>query len=262
MRTTGIWALALTPLPHRMVDSPVRQRLHRQPLLPGLRRQRRIRQAVAQPGQQLNAALLRHRRQPRPQLPLQRLRQPLAPLAVQRPHAFQVAIEMPLPDKIRHAGLQQRRATAATQPAAARECFRQTDGHHQISHAQRREQRFAEGAGVQHPTLNIEAFQRRQRPPVIAKLAVVVILEDPGPALLRPVEQRHAPRQAERDAERALMGRRHHRQPRLRRRQNTGGHVHALFIHRHGDRPDAGGQQQRTRDRIAGIFDPYRVAGM
>ena len=54
-----------------------------------------------------------------------------------------------------------------------------------VGHAQRREQRFAEGAGVQHPPLNIEAFQRRQWPPVIAKLAVVVILEDPGPALLR-----------------------------------------------------------------------------
>lgn len=61
----------------------------------------------------------------------ERLRQPLAPLAIQRPHAFQVAIEMPLPDKIRHACLQ----------------------------------------------------QRRQWPPVIAKLAVVVILEDPGSAL-------------------------------------------------------------------------------
>lgn len=89
------------PLPRRMVDALIRERLHRQPLLP------------------------------RPQSPFQRLRQPLAPLAIQRPHAFQVAIEMPLPDKIRHACLQ----------------------------------------------------QRQQWPPVIAKLAVVVILEDPGSAL-------------------------------------------------------------------------------
>ena len=39
----------------------------------------------------------------RPQLPFQRLRQPLATLAVQRPHAFQVSVEMPLADEIRHA---------------------------------------------------------------------------------------------------------------------------------------------------------------
>ena len=116
----------------------------------------------------------------RPQLPFQRLRQPLATLAVQRPHAFQVSVEMPLADEIRHACLQQRRAAAAAQPAAARKGLRQAGGHHR-GHAQRREQRFAEGAGVQHPPLNIEAFQRRQWPPVIAKLAVVVILEDPGP---------------------------------------------------------------------------------
>ncbi|MOA11938.1 hypothetical protein D3C78_1319000 [compost metagenome] len=94
---------------------------------------------------------------------------------------------------------------------------------------------------------------------MVTNLTVVVIFNHPCRLLLRPLQQCHAPRQAKRNPQWTLVGRRQHRHPSLRRPGHTAGNVHALFINRHRHRPHAGGLKQRQRHRIARILQPYLI---
>ena len=70
---------------------------------------------------------------------------------------------------------------------------------------------------VKHALVAIQALERGQRAAVVAELAVVIVLDDPGPLLTAPVQQGQTPWQRQRDTERALMGRRHHGKTRIGR---------------------------------------------
>ncbi|MNE96400.1 hypothetical protein D3C80_1946010 [compost metagenome] len=67
--------------------------------------------------------------------------------------------------------------------------------HHQVSQAQARKQHLAEGAGVQHAALLIEALECGQGLALIAVLTVVVILDNPATAPVGPVQQGQPARQ-------------------------------------------------------------------
>jgi hypothetical protein len=61
--------------------------------------------------------------------------------------------------------------------------------HHQISQADAGKQHFAEGAGVKHASIAVQAFERRQRAADVAVLAVVIVFDDPGLLTARPFQQ-------------------------------------------------------------------------
>ncbi|MNI76058.1 hypothetical protein D3C73_1322620 [compost metagenome] len=96
--------------------------------------------------------------------------------------------------------LGQFRATAKEGLADEFEAFDLARRHHQIGQPDSREQHFAEGAGIKHPALAIEAFQGWQWAADIAVLAVVVVLDDPRLFAGRPFQQLQPARQRQRHA--------------------------------------------------------------
>ena len=78
----------------------------------------------------------------------------------------------------------------------------------QVSEAQRREEHLAEAPGEQHRRVLLQTLERGDGPPLVAVLAVVVVLEQDRPAPPCPPEQREAAGDAHRHAERVLVGRR------------------------------------------------------
>jgi hypothetical protein len=66
------------------------------------------------------------------------------------------------------------------------EPIRQPRRQYQIPKLQPRKQHLTETARIDHPVRTIEVLQRRQWQPCITKLAIVIILDDPGIALARP----------------------------------------------------------------------------
>ncbi len=71
---------------------------------------------------------------------------------------------------------------------------------------QGREHRLGKRADIENALGSVGALQRRQRPPVVAELAVVVVLDDPGVLLIGGLKQFLAPPQAHFNAGRMLMG--------------------------------------------------------
>ena len=64
-----------------------------------------------------------------------------------------------------------------------------------VSESQRREENFAECAGVNEASASIEALQTRQRRRAVAQFRVVVVLDDPRAIPRREVDQREPPLQ-------------------------------------------------------------------
>ena len=77
--------------------------------------------------------------------------------------------------------------------------------HDEEAEAQRRKQRLAEAADIDHATVDVETVQAGNGPRAEAELAVVVVLDDPRARGARPCQQRQPPRQAHGHAERKLM---------------------------------------------------------
>ena len=101
----------------------------------------------------------------------------------------------------------------------------QRRGNHRKTQAQRRRQRLAERAAVDHPPGAIERGQRRQRMAGPAELRIAVVLQHPGVGAAGPVEQRQAAADRQRTAQRRGMGRRHQRQARVGRALDAGGDI-------------------------------------
>ena len=133
-------------------------------------------------------------------------------------------------------------------------------GHHEIAEPQPRQQHLAEGAREDHAAVRIEPLQRRKRAALVTKLAVVVVLEDEALARRGPCEEREAPGQAQRHAERQLACGRHEREPRVRAARDAGGDVDAFAIDGHRHQPRARRDEGAGRAEIAGILHPHRVA--
>ena len=60
--------------------------------------------------------------------------------------------------------------------------------HNEIGQAQARKQHLAEGSGVKHAALLVEAFEGWQRLTLIAVFAVVIVLDDPATLLVGPLQ--------------------------------------------------------------------------
>jgi len=98
----------------------------------------------------------------------------------------------------------------------------------------------------------IKALERIERPALESKLAVVVVLDDHGTPMARPGEQRDAPLQRHRDAERELMRRRHVDEPGGAR---DGRHVDAVRVHRDADHSRTKPGEEVPDPKVTWIFD-------
>ena len=156
--------------------------------------------------------------------------------------------------------LLQHRLAALLLPAGAAERIGQFVRHDQVAQPQAGKQHLAEAAGVQHALRPIEALQRRQRMAGVAELAVVIVFQHPGAGLCRPGQQRQSALQRQGDAERALVGRRHHGQAGAWGGDLARGDAQALAVHPHRHQPRAGGFQALAGEEIAGVFHPNRIA--
>ena len=119
-----------------------------------------------------------------------------------------------------------------------------------------------EGADIDDALGVVGALQRRQRAAVIAELAVVIVLDDPGVALIGGGEQLGAARQAHLDAGRMLVRRRDEGQPEVRREAQPGLDRDALRVDRHWHHARAAGDETVARADRAGVFEPDRIAGI
>ena len=128
-------------------------------------------------------------------------------------HAADMRRQQALAHELGKRRLVQRVDAAIHQRADAHERRHQRRGHHGKAEAQRRSQRLAERAAVDHPSGAIERGQRRQRMAAPAELGIAVVLQHPGIGAGRPVKQRQTPADRQRAAKRRGMGRRHKRQP-------------------------------------------------
>ena len=75
-----------------------------------------------------------------------------------------------------------------------------------VAEAEAREERLREGAEVDDAPFSVHAGERGERRAGVAELAVVVVLQDPGVGLARPVEEGDAPFHPKHDARGELVG--------------------------------------------------------
>ena len=207
-------ALARVP-PLREVGGQ-RRRLH----APGRRLPRDARRVGAlEIGDRVQPGAGRPQPERAPAVPRGRGGERLQALAVRHAHAPQVAREVALADEVGQHRLVEHRRMLVGGGAGRHQPVLQVGRHDQEAQAQRREQRLAEAADVDHAAVDVEPVQARHRPRAVAELAVVVVLDHPGARAARPAQQGQPPRQAHRHAQRILVRRRHVGEPRVAARR-------------------------------------------
>src|SRR4029078_8503256 len=105
-------------------------------------------------------------------------------------HATQMANIVSVPQECRHSALHacsRRRRKGSSEISEPTTRFRR---HDHEPHAQRRADRFAETAYVQHPSAMIERCKSRPRASLQLKFTQLIVLYDPGVVAPSPVEQR------------------------------------------------------------------------
>ena len=94
------------------------------------------------------------------------------------------------------------------------------------------------------------------------ELTVVVILDNPGPLAISPVEQGKPALDGERHAQRILMRGCNERERGVRRAANRRSNVEPAIIDSDAHEPKLGLLQQIAREDISGILDPNLGAGL
>ncbi len=114
---------------------------------------------------------------------------------------------VPLLDEFRQRALDQQVPAAIQLGVGGFQRLHQRRRQYHIAEAQRRVERFAEGADVDHRRVGLQPLQRRDRLAGKAEFAVVVVLDDPAAGVARQRQQPLAARQAHHRAERILVRR-------------------------------------------------------
>ena len=130
---------------------------------------------------QAGVAVLRCKRA-RSQMGLHQLKEDRPPPRVDQAHAADVRGVVAFTDQLRQRNLRDGVAGAVEVAMRRSERGRQRLRQHHIAHAQRGEQRLAEGADVDDGRLRVQALHGGDRPAGEAELAVVVVLDDPPAA--------------------------------------------------------------------------------
>ena len=186
---------------------------------------------------------------------------PLA-FGIERAHAADVGREVALGDEVGEGGLGDRGRVGVDQHPDPDEGVDQVLGHDHVADAQPREHHLGERADVDHPALLVETLEGRQRPAAVAVLAVVIVLEDEGVGLARPLQELEPPGQAHDHAERILVRGRDAGEPGGGREFAAGGDAQPLVVDRYRRQAGTGGEQRAAHARVAGFLHPHRVAGV
>src|SRR5262249_39746530 len=112
---------------------------------------------------------------------------------------------------------------------------------------------------VDDDAVAIDPLQRGQRAAVVAELAVVIILEDPGVASTRPLEQLYSALERQRCSERRLPRGSDVDHPRLRRSLDACIDIDAGPVDRDRHQPSARAAQDVPSTEMARVFHPDRV---
>ena len=147
-------------------------------------------------------------------------------------HAAQMAKIVTVPQEFRHSALHARSRRRRQGSSELSEPATQFRRHDHKTQAQRRADRFAETAYVQHPTSMIERCKSRSRPSFQLQFAQVIVLDDPGVVAPSPGEQCKPPRQRHRHAERRLLAWCHNCQFRSSGGLDTSGDIQSFRIDR------------------------------
>jgi hypothetical protein len=195
---------------------------------------------------------------------LRRPQQRLAPLGVERPHAPDMSAQMPIADEGGGRRLQGGRHVPAHGRAHGQRRVEEPPRRHQEAQPHAGSQELAQRPHIDHPpaAVAVQRLQGRHRGTVVAELAVVVVLDDEPVRRLRPFQELEPAGEARHRAERVLVGRRHHREPRLGCQHPPGRDRDPLAVHRHRRQLQSRRQQRPARRRVAGVLDPGPLAGI
>ena len=162
-----------------------------------------------------------------------------------------VASEQPLVDQVGHGPLGGCLAVPVAQLLRHDEGVVQARRRDAEAEAQGRQHRLGEGPDVDHVAGVVEALQGFERSLGEAELTVVVVLHHDGSAASSPGQQRGAPTQRHRDAERELVGRRRVDHGRAARKSVDD---QALVVDGHVDHLRAVRREELSRRRVARLF--------
>src|SRR5215468_2855854 len=109
---------------------------------------------------------------------------------------------MSVNDKLRQNGLVNQRRMRVVEGAGSCEDSDQIRRHHCATDSNGRKDCFAKRPNVNYAAALVETLQGSERATGVAKLAVVIVLDNPCVARPRPFEQRQTPWQTHRNAKR------------------------------------------------------------
>ena len=180
------------------------------------------------------------------------------PPGVEASHASQMHREVALLDEVVDGRLEDQRRELARDADGLVEGIREFHRHDEIADAQGRHQRLAEAADVDDPLGVVETAQRRHWAAAKPVLAVIVVLDDPGPAtlgdaqelqpLLDPHDRAEGPLAGGGDVDEA------------RRRQLGVGQLPAMPADPEWSQSSAAGEKGALGTQISGLLHPDMVA--
>ena len=191
---------------------------------------------------------------------LQARRENCSALAILRTHAAQVSREMPFVDELREHRLSEIRLGHIDRLAHGEKAIEQVGRDHHVADAHRGKEHLAERPDIDHARVGIEPLEGRDGTALVAILAVVIVLDDPGTRTLRPLEEFQTSPQTHGPAQRKLMRWRDERHAGAPTQTHARRHIDALAIDRDRHDLSAVDRKHALRKPVARIFHPHAIA--
>jgi hypothetical protein len=170
------------------------------------------------------------------------------------------ASESGLGHELGYRGLLEERSVRVEEPFRGGEGVHEMRGHDEIGQTKRGKEDLAERSHIDHPVVRIEPLKRGERPPGVAILAAVVVLDDRRAGATGPLKQRETPRQRHGDTQRKLVRRRDEDQPRRGLPPRSAAEAEALRVDRYGPHLHPRRNRGSASPCIARVLDPDRVS--
>ena len=181
---------------------------------------------------------------------------------VESAHAADVAREVTFAEKIREHGLVEMGRTDVHGVAHGEEWIDEIGRNDEVADAKRGEEHFAEGANVDNAGSVVETLEGGNGLALVAKLAVVVIFDDPRAGLAGPMQELKTTRGGHGDAEGILVRRSDKGSAGGATKLDAGGNVEAFGVDGNGNDAATGSHEDVAGEPVAGFFKPDGVAGI
>src|SRR5215831_16558446 len=139
------------------------------------------------------------------EVPAEAFDQRISPAEIDRTHPPQMTSEMAFLQEVGQNHLVECWGEEIERLPQPNEFVQKKRGNHDVPQTQRWEQDLAEGADIDHPRAGVHPLKRPDRAAGITIFAIVIILDDPGSAPLRPVEQFESSRGRHGQSQRILV---------------------------------------------------------